>query len=53
MFCGFNTYYQNSVTERAIKTVSDMARAIVVHVSVHWKDGIDSTLWPMATTYSA
>ena len=25
----------------------------MLHVSVHWKDGIDSSLWPMATTYTA
>ena len=51
-FCGVNAHHQNGVAERSIKTVSDMARAMMLHSSIHWKDAIDSTLWPMATTYA-
>ena len=52
-FCGVNAHHQNGVAERAIKTVSDISRAMMLHASVHWKDGIDSSLWPMSTTYAA
>jgi len=52
-FCGVNAHHQNGTAERAIKTVSDMSRAMMLHASVHWKDGIDSSLWPMTTTYAA
>ena len=30
-----------------------MVRAMMLHVRVHYKDGIDSTLWYMATNYDA
>ena len=52
-FCGVNAHHQNGVAERSIRTVSDMARAMMLHASIRWKDGIDSTLWPMATDYAA
>jgi hypothetical protein len=51
-FCGVNAHHQNGIAERSIRTVSDMARAMMLHACVHWKDGIDSTLWPMATNYA-
>ena len=52
-FCRVNAHHQNGITERAIKTVSDMSRAMMLHASVHWKNGIDSFLWPMPTTCAA
>ena len=51
-YCGTNAHHQNGVAERAIRTVSDMARSMILHASSHWKGGIDSTLWPMAVTYA-
>jgi hypothetical protein len=47
-FCGSNTHHQNGVAERAIQTVSNLARAMIFHASVHWKDAVDASLWPMA-----
>ena len=29
-----------------------MARAMILHASIHWKGGIDSSLWPMAVDYA-
>jgi hypothetical protein len=29
-----------------------MARAVLLHSSAHWKEGIDSSLWPLAVTYA-
>jgi hypothetical protein len=47
-FCRTSAHNQNGVAERAIQTISNMARAIILHASMHWKYGIDASLWPMA-----
>ena len=52
-FCGVNAHHQNGAAERAIRTVSNIARAMLLHASAHWKGGIDSTLWPMAVHHAA
>ena len=36
-FCGVNAHHQNSLAERNIRTISEMARAILLHASAHWK----------------
>jgi hypothetical protein len=45
-FCGTNDYHPNGVAERAIQSISNMARSIILHARIHWKDGIDASLWP-------
>jgi hypothetical protein len=30
-----------------------MARSMILHASMHWKDGIDASIWPQAVTYAA
>ena len=52
-FCGVNAHHQNGVAERSIRTVSEMARAMLLHSSLHWKSGIDSSLWPLAVSHAA
>jgi hypothetical protein len=52
-FCGTNAHHQNGVAERAIQTISNMAHAMILHSSIHWKNGCDSSLWPMAVSYAA
>jgi hypothetical protein len=52
-FCGTNAHHQNGVAERAIQTISNMSRAMILHACLHWKNGIDSSLWPMAVKYAA
>ena len=52
-YCGVGAYHQNGVAERSIRTVSDMSRAMLLHASMHWADGISSGLWPMAVDYAA
>lgn len=32
--------------------MSECARAMLLHASMHWKDGISSALWPMAVNYA-
>jgi hypothetical protein len=43
--CGTNAHHQNGVAERAIQTISNMARSMILHASMHWKDGIYASLW--------
>lgn len=43
-FCGVNTHHQNEIAERAIKTFSDISRAMMLHATTHWKDRTDCTL---------
>jgi hypothetical protein len=50
--CGTNAHHQNGITERDIQSISNMVRAMILHASMHWKDGIDANLWPMAVTYT-
>ena len=45
-YCGTNAHHQNGVAEIAIRTISNMARAMILHASSHWKYGIDSTIRP-------
>ena len=34
-FCGVNAHHQDGIAERSIHTVSDMARAMMLHACVH------------------
>jgi hypothetical protein len=52
-FCGTNAHHQNGVTERSIQTISNMARAMILHASIHWENGCDFLLWPMVVAYAA
>ncbi len=49
---GTNAHHQNGVTEWTIRTISNMARAMLLHASAHWKQCIGSTMWPMAVLYA-
>ena len=51
-YCGVNAHHKNAVAERSIRTVSECARALLLHASLRWKSGIDSSLWPMAVHYA-
>jgi hypothetical protein len=47
-----NAYYQNGLAERAIQTTINMDRSMILHASMHCKDGIDTSLWPQAVSYA-
>ena len=52
-FCGVNAHHKNGVAERSIRTVSEMARAMLLHATLHWKgNAIKSDLWPLAVAYA-
>ena len=49
---GIGAHHQNGVAEWAIGTVQAMARAMLLHVQLHWPDGFDPLLWPFALDYA-
>ena len=51
-YCGVNAHHKNAIAERSIRTISECARALLLHASLRWKSGIDSSLWPMAVHYA-
>jgi hypothetical protein len=50
--CGTNAHNQNGVAERSIQTISNMVRSMMLYAIMHWKDGIDATLWPQAVAHA-
>ena len=51
-YCGVNTRHKNGAAERAIRMVSECARAQLLHTATHWKDGVTSGLWYIAVYYA-
>jgi hypothetical protein len=49
---GVGAHHQNGVAERAIKTVMERARTLMLHAAIHWPDARDEQLWPLAVDYS-
>jgi len=52
-FCSAKAQHQNGVSEFAIQTVSNIARAMLLHASTHWTNNVKSDLWSMAILYAA
>jgi hypothetical protein len=52
-FCGANAHHKNGIAERGVRSISNMARAMLLHASTLWKSGIDASLWPMAVKYTS
>jgi hypothetical protein len=50
--CGTNAHHQNGVDERYIHTIIKMARSMILHDIMHWKDGIDASIWPQSVIYA-
>jgi hypothetical protein len=49
---GVGAHHQNGVAERAIKTVMERARTLMLHAAIHWPEARDEQLWPLAVDYS-
>ena len=47
-----NAHHKNGAAERAIRTVSGCARALLLFSACHWKGEVTSELWPMAVDYA-
>jgi hypothetical protein len=42
----------NAVAERAIKTICEAARSMMLHCALCWPKAYDESLWPMAVQYA-
>jgi len=51
-FAGAGAHHHNGTAERAIQTVMNMARTMMLHAAIHWPDVADATLWPMAVAHA-
>lgn len=49
---GTGANHQNGLAERAIKTVVSWARALLLHMVIHWPECGDLMLWPFALDYA-
>jgi hypothetical protein len=49
---GIGAHHQNGVAERAIQTVTQWARTILLHQVLHWPDQSKIDLWPFALEHA-
>ena len=47
-FCGVDAHHQNGITEKAICTIIESARTLLIHANFNWPDKISYNLWPFA-----
>ena len=45
-------HHHNGVAERAIRTITSMARTMMLHQGIHWPEMADPQLWPMAVKHA-
>ena len=51
-FSGVGAHHQNGIAERNIKTISQWARASMLHAAHSWPDVASINLWPQAVDYA-
>ena len=51
-FSGVGAHHQNGVAERAICTITQWARAMLLHQILMWPDRADTSLWPFALSHA-
>ena len=51
-YSGVGAHHQNGVAERAIRTVTERARAMMQHSFLHWPDEFQVELWPFALDHA-
>jgi GAG-pre-integrase domain len=49
---GVGAHHQNGVAERSIKTITSLARSMLLHMTFHWPFQADLQLWPFALEYA-
>ncbi len=49
---GVGAHHHNGIVENAIRTITERARAMMLHSSLHWPEVYDDTLWPNAMSYA-
>ena len=51
-FSGTSAHHQNSVAERAIRTVVEWARMMILHAALYWPEEANLKLWSLAMDYA-
>ena len=51
-FSGVGAHHQNAVAERAIGTITAMARTMMLHAKIRWPKAVSTKLWPMALKHA-
>jgi hypothetical protein len=51
-FCGVGAHHQNGIAERAIRTVTEWARAMILHAALHWPELASLEVWPFAMDHA-
>ena len=49
---GVGAKHQNGVAENAVKTVSNLACAMLIHAALHWPASHNLTLWPLCLEHA-
>ena len=52
-YAGVGAHHHNGHAERSIQTIMSIARAMMIHSSMHWPELADTSLWPMAVQHAA
>jgi hypothetical protein len=47
-FCGVNAHFQNGITERSIRNLSQSMRKQLLHACARWLQAVHFALWPHA-----
>jgi Reverse transcriptase (RNA-dependent DNA polymerase) len=45
-------HHHNGVAERSIRTITTLARTMMLHAGIHWPEMMDIQLWPMAVSHA-
>ena len=49
---GVGAHHQNGKAERAIRTITSLARAMMIHSALHWPEAHNLSHWPMAMDHA-
>ena len=52
-FCGVGAHHQNGIAERHIRTLTDVARTILLHGMKMWPEAISLSFWPFVLKYAS
>lgn len=52
IFSGVGAHHHNGIAERAIRTMSNSARAMMIHAILHNPTAVTADLWPFAIKYA-
>jgi hypothetical protein len=51
-YSGVGAHHQNGKAERTIRTIVNMARAMLLHALIHWPETTTLDLWPFAIQFA-